>query len=154
MKRLAGLSNAIVLVAICIHPAMGNAQNRSETVPVACPQALDVTALHLYGAWQARWDGVSEAATLTLGRSEDHPDGLRGTIRRPAGQSPAQALVAGDVDNGAFTLEESIDGRAISATWSGSFADQACGKEIRGTWTDTATRIERAFVLRKQPGWQ
>jgi hypothetical protein len=110
--------------------------------------------LHLYGAWQARWDGVSEAATLTLGRSEDHPDGLRGTIRRPAGQSPAQALVAGDVDNGAFTLEESIDGRAISATWSGSFADQACGKEIRGTWTDTATRIERAFVLRKQPGWQ
>jgi hypothetical protein len=73
---------------------------------------------------------------------------------RPAGQSPAQALVAGDVDNGAFTLEESTDGRAISATWSGSFADQACGKEIRGTWTDTATRIERAFVLRKQPGWQ
>ena len=143
MKRLTGLSNAIVLVAICVHPAMGNAQNRSETVPVACPQALDVTALHLYGA-----------ATLTLGRSEDHPDGLRGTIRRPAGQSPAQALVAGDVDNGAFTLEESIDGRAISATWSGSFADQACGKEIRGTWTDTATRIERAFVLRKQPGWQ
>ena len=62
--------------------------------------------------------------------------------------------MAGDVDNGAFTLEESIDGRAISATWSGSFADQACGKEIRGTWTDTATRIERAFVLRKQPGWQ
>jgi hypothetical protein len=51
-------------------------------------------------------------------------------------------------------LEESTDGRAISATWSGSFADQACGKEIRGTWTDTATRIERAFVLRKQPGWQ
>jgi ATP-dependent DNA helicase Rep len=49
---------------------------------------------------------------------------------------------------------ESATGRAISATWSGSFADQACGKEIRGTWTDTATRIERAFVLRKQPGWQ
>jgi hypothetical protein len=121
---------------------------------VACPQASEVTALHLYGAWQARWEGVREAATVTLGRSEDHPDGLRGTIRRPAGQSPAQALVAGDVDNGAFTLEESTDGRAISATWSGSFADQACGKEIRGTWTDTATRIERAFVLRKQPGWQ
>jgi ATP-dependent DNA helicase Rep len=154
MKRLAGLSNAIVLVAICVHPALGNAQNSSETVPVACPQASEVTALHLYGAWQARWEGVREAATLTLGRSEDHPDGLRGTIRRPAGQSPAQALVAGDVDNGAFTLEESTDGRAISATWSGSFADQACGKEIRGTWTDTATRIERAFVLRKQPGWQ
>ncbi len=154
MKRLDGLSNAIVLVAICVHPALGNAQNSSETVPVACPQASEVTALHLYGAWQARWEGVREAATVTLGRSEDHPDGLRGTIRRPAGQSPAQALVAGDVDNGAFTLEESTDGRAISATWSGSFADQACGKEIRGTWTDTATRIERAFVLRKQPGWQ
>ena len=56
MKRLAGLSNAIVLVAICIHPALGNAQNSSETVPVACPQASEVTALHLYGAWQARWE--------------------------------------------------------------------------------------------------
>ena len=64
MKRLAGLSNAIVLVAICVHPALGNAQNSSETVPVACPQASEVTALHLYGAWQARWEGVREAATL------------------------------------------------------------------------------------------
>jgi hypothetical protein len=97
-----------------------------------------------------RWEGVSEPATLTLGRSEDHPDGLRGTIRRGTGQ----ALVAGDVDNGAFTLEESTDGRAISATWVGAFPEQACGKEIRGQWTDTTTRVERAFVLRKQPGWQ
>ncbi len=154
MKRMTGLSGAIIFIAIYVHLTPGSAQNRSENVAVACPRSSEVIALHLYGVWQARWDGVSEAATLTLGRSEEHPDGLRGSIRRPPGQSPAQALVAGDVDNGAFNLEESTDGRAISAIWTGTFPDQACGKEIRGTWTDSATRVERAFVLRKLPGWQ
>ena len=150
MSRWNTLAKTMVLVAINVHSTLGSAQNRSEMAPVACPQATEVTALHLYGAWQARWEGVDEPATLTLGRSQDYPDGLRGTLRR----GPAQALVAGDVEKGVFTLEESTDGRAISATWTGSFPEQACGKEIRGQWTDTATRMERAFVLRKLPGWQ
>ncbi len=150
MKRSMRQIKAILLIAFSVHFTPGMAQNRSENVPVACPQATEVTALHLYGAWQARWEGLDEPATLTLGRSQDYPDGLRGTLRR----GTAQALVAGDVEKGVFTLEESTDGRAISATWTGTFPEQACGKEVRGQWTDTATRMERAFVLRKLPGWQ
>ena len=154
MTRSTGLAKATLLIASSVHLTVGMAQNSSETAPPACPEAWEVASVHLYGTWQARWDGLSEPATLTLGRSPDYPDGLRGTLRRPAGQPPPEALVAGDVDNGQFTLEESTDGRAITATWAGTFPQGACGKEIHGQWTDAATRTERAFMLRKLPGWR
>jgi len=62
--------------------------------------------------------------------------------------------VAGDVDQGEFTLEESADGRSISALWTGAVVADACGKEISGVWTAAADKKERSFVLRKLPGWQ
>ncbi|MEN9885947.1 MAG: hypothetical protein RL758_525, partial [Pseudomonadota bacterium] len=65
-----------------------------------------------------------------------------------------QALVAGDVDAGDFTLEESTDGRSISATWTGRVMTDSCGKEIRGRWANATGTTERGFVLRKLPGWQ
>lgn len=148
------LKNAILLIAACGHLTLGTAQNRTENTPPACPMPAEVAAVHLYGAWQVRWDGVAEAATLTLWRSPDYPDGLRGTLRRGAGATATEALVSAEVDQAGFVMEESIDGRAISATWNGAFAEQSCGKEIRGQWTDAATRTERAFVLRKLGGWQ
>ena len=155
MKRLIFASLlAAINVYLTLAYGKNDAKNGIQSTTENCPAPDEVTALHLYGTWQASWSDLNGGATLTFGRNPNHPDGVGGIIRRDAGLNPPEALVAGDVDNGAFTLEESIDGRAISATWSGSFADQACGKEIRGTWTDTATRIERAFVLRKQPGWQ
>ncbi len=134
MRRLACIINTIVLIAACGHPALGLAQNRPENTPPACPMPAEVVGVHLYGAWQARWDGVAETATLTLWRSE--------------------VLVSAEVDQATFAMEESRDGRAISATWNGAFTEQSCGKEIRGQWTDSATRTERAFVLRKLGGWQ
>ena len=148
------LTNAIALIAVCGHLTLGMAQNRSENTPPACPMPAEVAAVHLYGVWQVRWDGVNDAATLTLWRSEDYPDGLRGLIRRGAGATATEALVSAEVDQAGFVMEESRDGRAISATWNGTFAEQSCGKEIRGQWTDAATRTERAFVLRKAGGWQ
>ena len=45
------------------------------------------------------------------------------------------AQVSGDVDDGDLTLEESISGTNISATWTGRVVDGSCGKEIRGSWT-------------------
>lgn len=81
--------------------------------------------------------------------------------------TPAQFTplhLAGDVDEGEFTLEESDNGQTISATWSGTVIDNSCGKEIRGTWikslSTTATNAalgqasNHRFVLRKLPGWQ
>ena len=148
------LTIATILIAGCGHLTLGMAQNRSENTPPACPMPAEVAAVHLYGAWQVRWDGVNETATLTLWRSEDYPDGLRGIIRRGAGAAATEALVSAEVDQAGFVMEESRDGRAINATWSGAFTEQSCGKEIRGQWTDAATLTERAFVLRKAGGWQ
>lgn len=154
MKALNRLTATLILIASGGHPALGMAQNRAENTPPACPMPAEVVGLHLYGAWQARWEGVNEPGTLTLWRSEDYPDGLRGTLRRGAGASATESLVSAEVDQASFAMEESRDGRAISATWSGTFTEQSCGKEIRGQWTDSATRTERAFVLRKLGGWQ
>ena len=150
MKFSCALRMAILVIASYGHLTLGKAQNSSQNSLATCPPAAEVTALHLYGAWQARWDGVEDPAALNLGRNPEHPDSLRGTIRR----GTQEALVAGDVDEGEFTLEESADGRSISATWTGTVVADACGKEIKGVWTSTADKKERSFVLRKLPGWQ
>ena len=150
MKTFITLRLATLLIAINVHLTLANAQNSPQNSPAACPGTTEVTALHLYGAWQARWEGVDAPGTLMLGRNPDHPDSLRGSIRR----GTTEAQVAGDVDKGEFTLEESTDGRSISATWAGTVVADACGKEISGVWTSSADRKERSFVLRKLPGWQ
>lgn len=108
-------------------------------------------ALHLYGAWRAQWLGSdAPAAALQLQRHPELSDSVRGRVERDG----ITAMLAGDVDDGDLTLEESRDGRRISATWIGRVVPESCGKEIRGTWTDADTDAKRAFVLRRQSGWQ
>ncbi len=150
MSHPASLAMAAMGIALSLLPLPGRTQDAAASGAAACPTPAEIGALHLYGAWQATWDGLDEPATLTLGRNLEHPDGVRGEIRRGA----AQALVAGDVDDGDFTLEESTDGQTISATWTGRVVDTACGKEIRGTWTRAHDGAAHPFVLRKRPGWQ
>ena len=41
------------------------------------------------------------------------------------------ALLVGDVDDGQLTLEESLDGKRISATWVGEVVEGSCAREIR-----------------------
>jgi len=149
MKALVTLSLACLSIASCATAAFGQTAVATPAAGTDCPAAADVGALHLYGSWQARWDGTAEVATLTLGRSPEHPDGVRGRVRH----GTTEALVAGDVDDGDFTLEESADGRAIIATWTGKVVDGSCGKEIRGIWNNAAGNAERGFVLRKLSGW-
>ena len=115
-----------------------------------CPRPAEVSHLHLDGLWKAEWGDSQDSAEL---RGERHPElaeSVRGTLRR-GGQV---SQVAGDVDDGDFTLEESDNGRNISATWTGRVVDTSCGKEIQGTWTNATNSTERRFVLRKQPGWR
>jgi len=75
---------------------------------------------------------------------------VRGGINRDG----VKGLVAGDVENGEFALDESADGIKIAATWVGNVVENSCGKEIRGTWTAAIGKPEYRFVLRKVPGWQ
>lgn len=122
--------------------------------------------LHLQGRWtatllQAPATGADAAsarptevtAEVQLGPHPELAHSVRGTVRRGA----TTALVSGDVDAGDLTLEESVNGTNISATWTGQVVDGSCGKEIRGTWNNanpTPTAPSAPFVLRKQPGWQ
>ncbi len=82
-----------------------------------------------------------------------HPElahSVRGTLQRGG----ATAQLSGDVDAGELTLEESINGTNISATWTGQVVDGSCGKEIHGTWNNATPPTTLPFVLRKQAGWQ
>lgn len=150
---------ATLFVAISLYSTWTYGQNASKNdVQTACVAATDVGALHLYGLWRAEWSATpgqpALVATLLFEKHPELSDSVVGTIRREAVGHPQIAQVAGDVDDGDFTLEESVDGRSISAVWTGRVVDDSCGKEIRGTWTRSADPSPRSFVLRKVPGWQ
>lgn len=109
----------------------------------ACPQPSEVNHTHLLGFWRAEVDG-RPGATLLL---EAHPEyaGFRGAINR----NGERRLVAGDIEDGELTLEESADGKRISAIWLGDVADGSCGREIRGTWKAEGDKNPRPFVMKK-----
>jgi hypothetical protein len=96
--------------------------------------------------WRAEFEGLAQGATLLLEKHPELADSVRGRINRDG----ERAEVAGDVDDGEFTLEESVNGVNISATWMGDVVAGSCGREIRGTWQSERDRQEHGFVLRKQ----
>lgn len=66
---------------------------------------------------------------------EKHAE-LDGSIAGGVNRDGLKTLAAGDVDNGVFSLEESDNGQAITATWHGAVVAGSCGKEISGTWNN------------------
>lgn len=146
-----GLTRLALLAAAALGgPAGAQVGPLPSTPDSACPAPEAVTHLHLYGLWQASSEGWPGQATLRLRRSESHAEGVSGEIER-AGE---RAWLAGDVDEGEFTLEESTDGQAISATWTGKVSENSCGMEIQGSWSRAGDAAAYPFVLRKLPGWQ
>jgi opacity protein-like surface antigen len=131
MKTAVLAASAALLIA-CAHAA-------------DCPAPADVSQAHLLGTWQATIEGQAPV-TLQLAKDPEFAETVRGHLER-GGQ---RVELAGDVDEGDFTLEESMNGRNISATWLGEVVDGSCGREIRGTWKAEGAREERPFVLRKQ----
>ena len=147
---------ASFLIAVSAYPISAIGQNNpkpsgTSTATSACPAAADMDHLHLQGVWRAELQDGS-TALLQLGPHPELAQSVRGTVQR----NGVTAQVSGDVDAGALTLEESINGTNISATWTGQVADGRCGKEIRGTWNNahpTQAAPSSPFVLRKQAGW-
>ena len=111
---------------------------------------MQVSPLHLYGLWRAEFEGLSQGATLLFEKHRELTESISGTINRDG----VKALLAGDVDDGELTLEESQDGQHISATWLGTVVGNSCGKEIRGTWNNASDSSSTPFILHKLPGWQ
>ena len=137
MSRRALLALALAL------PALGAP---AQPAAPSCPAAAEVAQRHLVGLWRAEFDGGTPGATLLLEPHPEYAEGLRGAINRDG----VRALLAGDADQGEFTLEESANGTNISAVWLGDIVEGSCGREIRGTWRAQGDPRERAFVLRKQ----
>ena len=126
--------------------AAANAQGTAQLVSAACPKAAEVAQRHLLGLWRAEFEGLAQGATLLLEKHPELAESVRGGINR----NGERAEVAGDVDDGEFTLEESTNGVNISATWLGDVVEGSCGREIRGTWQAEGGRRAIAFVLRRQ----
>jgi hypothetical protein len=65
------------------------------------------------------------------------------------------AQLAGDIDDeGLLSIDESLDGRAISGNWLGELQPGSCGKEFRGTWRNASDDSTHPFVLNKTGSWQ
>ena len=124
--RIVALSLRVSLAACAVGPT----PNKAASAPVACPESRVPAHVRLHGRWRATWGG--QTGWLVLGPSPENPDGWRGTLQadRPGA---APVLIAGDLDEqGQFTLEESSDGRRISANWDGQPVEGTCLAEVRG----------------------
>lgn len=110
-----------------------------------CPQPADVAPADLLGLWRAEFDGQPQGATLLLERHPVYAQSLRGGINR----NGERGLVAGDIEEGEVTLEESADGRRIDGTWLGEVVPGSCGREIRGSWQPRGDGPPRRFTMRK-----
>jgi len=142
---------AIVFIAAQAIPMRLAAQSASEPTPgkTACPDAADIVPAHLWGLWRVRFDDAAEATVLF----ERHPE-FAGSVRGAINRDSVQSVLAGDVEDGELLLDESDDGRRISAVWVGHASPQSCGKAFAGTWRRSSDNAQRSFVLRKLPGWQ
>ncbi len=103
----------------------------------------------LYGAWQARFDDLPGPAVVRLAKHPEYQGSVRGTIERSGGT----AHLAGDIDDdGLLTFDESQDGRAISAVWSGELQPGSCGKEFKGIWRNATDDSTHPFTLTRTGG--
>lgn len=138
------LAAACLLLAACAQQSPKHPH--TDTAPGCAQSASDLPAQSLYGIWNARIDGQDGIATVVL---ERHPlyDGVRGSILR-TGKPPAQ--LAGDIDpEGRLALDESQDGKSISASWSGDLKPGSCGTEFTGSWYRSSDDSHHAFTLRR-----
>ena len=132
----------LLAIALSLSALAGTA---AAQAPV-CPKAAEVGQQHLLGLWRAEFEGLAQGATLLLEKHPELTESLRGAINR----NGERALVAGDVDDGEFSLEESANGTNISAIWLGDVVEGSCGREIRGSWKAEGDSRQYQFVLRKQ----
>jgi len=140
---------ALALLALGVHAPAAHSQE-PPAASRACPAPAEVDHRHLHGQWRAQSDGPTGATGLVqLGPHPELAQSVRGTVQRAG----TLAQASGDVDAGTFTLEESLNGTNISATWIGQVVEGKCGKEIRGTWTNASPPTSLPFVLRRQAGW-
>lgn len=122
------------------------AARASATLPHApCPGDEEMKDSQLQGEWTGTVEGQSQPVRLQLGPHPQWKGNVKGTIARGADTRP----MVGDVADDHITLEESADGKRITATWLGDVVEGSCAREIRGNFIEGDDAAPRPFVLRK-----
>jgi hypothetical protein len=127
----------------------------AQAAEPACPAAADITPPMLVGSWRIDWtDGARQRGelpwVLELAPHPEYADSLKGSLSRGA----ERHLVVADWDDEGLTLEESVDGQRIDATWQATAAEGQCGREFRGIrFTGSAPEASsaRRFRMRRLP---
>ncbi|MFI5447680.1 hypothetical protein [Polaromonas sp. UC242_47] len=168
---------ALFFIAACALSTWATAQNNPKkstpagTNNVACPSAAQLKPVQLYGAWRVHFSqppaGLPADATMQLERHAEFSESLAGSVSRElgaaagnravAGHAP-RAQLAGDLEDGFLTLDESSNGISITGTWNGEMVEGSCGKKFKGTWKDTSSSAppdaaDVPFTLERNPGW-
>jgi hypothetical protein len=120
----------------------------------ACPYAAEIEPDMLVGRWRIEWtDGARQRGEapwlLELGPHPEYAGSLKGSLNR----GEEHHLVVADWDDEALTMEESVDGQRIAATWQATATPGQCGRELRGLrLPDSAPDASaRRFRMRRLP---
>ena len=153
------LKFALILIAMFSLATTAHSQNDSTKLPPpagaatrsACPPAKLVKAAQIHGQWRARFAPAPARlpanATLKIEQHAEFSESVAGFVIRKLGPSSGQpsqdghaarAQLAGDLEDGFLTLDESSNGVSITGTWNGQMVEGSCGKKITGTWKDTS----------------
>lgn len=100
---------------------------------------------------------LGEQGTLVLRQHPEFAVSLRGEFAI----ADVRSIASGDVEEGEFNLDESRDGKRLSAFWTGRLDAASCGREIRGTLqrldVPGQRPLDTPFVLRRtspaRHGW-
>jgi hypothetical protein len=151
--RLPVLAGAALLLTACSSGdflQQYQALDRTTKTAAAptCQDVAKMTPRMLYGEWRLRLPQAGLSGRMRLSQHPEFSESLRGHIEYGA----VKAIASGDLSAGNFDLDESSDGKRMTATWSGRLTPSGCGNEIRGTWTELDTSRRSDFVLtRLQP---
>lgn len=139
------LARAALLLLLLVEGA------HAQGTVAPCPAAEDVSPSHLLGLWRAEFEGLPnekplQGATLLLEKHAESAGMVRGAINR----NGERAQLVGEIEDGELSLEESVNGVNISATWLGDVVEGSCGREVRGQWRAEGDPRAHPFVLRKR----
>jgi hypothetical protein len=172
MKLRIALPFAMFLIAGSACWIRAEAQNNPikpgvTRITGACPTATQLSAPQIYGQWRVRFTpapaGLPAEALMRLEKHAEFSESVAGAVLRDLGTARTgghapRAQLAGDLENGFLTLDESSNGISITGTWNGELVKESCGKKFTGLWKDTSDNAPPdtpgvPFTLEKLPGW-
>jgi hypothetical protein len=144
----------IIFIALFLVWMRASGQNNvKNTAPqeINCKASKDLINTDLFGVWVLELQTNSSAASntrLTLQRNPEFKESLAGQFTLGG----VRHEVFGDIEEGAFDLEESSNGKDIIAIWKGRVQEGSCGQAITGKRRLIESDQEQSFLLRRA-GW-